>query len=152
MNAIVPGSRVKLHFAIYLEDGTEADNSQEGEPLEFTVGDGTMIEGLERALYGLAPGASQSLLIPPQEGFGFPDEDSIRFMPRSDFPADIELQEGLIIGFTTPSGVEVPGLVRQLLDDRVKVDFNHPLAGHEIRFDVEILAVDNSAMEQEETD
>lgn len=148
--SIVPGSRVSMHFAIYLEDGTEADNSLEEEPLDFTMGDGTLIEGLERAIYGLNPGEKQTLLISPQEGFGFRDDESIVLMPRTDFPADIQLEAGVIIGFTTPSGEEIPGLIREVLESDVRVDFNHPLAGHEIRFDVEILSVDNAQLDLED--
>jgi FKBP-type peptidyl-prolyl cis-trans isomerase SlpA len=62
-------------------------------------------------------------------------------MPRSEFPADMQLEVGMIIGFSTPSGEEVPGAIQEIKDDEIVVDFNHPLAGHEVIFDVEILEV-----------
>jgi FKBP-type peptidyl-prolyl cis-trans isomerase SlpA len=138
---IGPGSEVLMHFTLSLMDGTVADSTREGEPLRFVMGDGSLIEGLELVLYGLKQGDQQCLSIEPRDAFGFPDEDNIHTMPRSEFPADIQLEAGLIIGFTTPSGEEVPGAIQEIKGDEVVVDFNHPLAGHEIVFDVEILEV-----------
>lgn len=138
---IGPGSEVLMHFSLSLADGTVADSTNEGEPLRFVMGDGTLIEGLELVLYGLKQGDRQCLSIEPRDAFGFPDEENIHTLPRSEFPADIQLEAGLIIGFTTPSGEEVPGAIREIREDEVVVDFNHPLAGNEIIFDVEILEI-----------
>lgn len=154
------GSNVRMHFSITLEDGTVADSSradgslraegslhadgsshEESEPLEFSIGDGSLIEGLEMALMGLKAGDTQTLRIGPELGFGFHDEDNVHAMARSEFASDMQLAPGVIIGFDTPSGVEVPGTIVEVGDDQVKVDFNHPLAGHEITFEVEILSV-----------
>ena len=133
-----------MHFTIALEDGTIGDTTREdNEPIEFTVGDGTMIEGLELAILGLKAGDQQSLRIGPETAFGFHDEDNIHWMPRSEFDSDMALDPGVIIGFETPSGVEIPGMVLEANDQQVKLDFNHPFAGHEINFDVEILDVAN---------
>ena len=145
-SVIRPQSRVVMHFSLTLEDGTIAESTFDSDPLEFVMGDGTLIGGLELALYGLKPGDRQRLTMQPQDAFGFPDPESVHVMPRSEFASDMELKPGLIIGFTTPSGEEVPGAVLEVRDDEVKVDFNHPLAGHELIFDVEILEVQpNSA-------
>jgi FKBP-type peptidyl-prolyl cis-trans isomerase SlpA len=138
---IGPGSEVLMHFSLSLADGTVADSTRDGEPLRFVMGDGTLIEGLELVLYGLKKGDRQCLSIEPRDAFGFPDEDNIHTMPRSEFPADMPLEVGMIIGFNTPSGEEVPGAIQEIKDDEVVVDFNHPLAGHEVIFDVEILEV-----------
>lgn len=138
---IGPGSEVRMHFTLSLRDGTVADTTRGGEPLRFVMGDGTLIEGLELALYGLREGERQCLTIGPRDAFGFPEEDNLHTLPRSEFPADIELEVGQIIGFSTPSGEEVPGAIMELKDDEVVVDFNHPLAGHEIVFEVEILEI-----------
>ena len=124
-----------------MNDGTVADSSRDGEPLRFVMGDGTLIEGLELVLYGLKQGDRQCLSIEPRDAFGFPDEDNIHTMARSEFPNDMQLEAGQIIGFTTPSGEEVPGAIQEIKGDEVVVDFNHPLAGHEVIFDVEILEV-----------
>jgi FKBP-type peptidyl-prolyl cis-trans isomerase SlpA len=138
---IQPGSQVEMYFSLSLEDGTVADATDEGEPLVFTMGDGTLIEGLELALYGLKEGDTQTLSIDPFNAFGFPDEENIHTMSRNDFSDDIALQPGLIIEFTTPSGESIPGAIREVKESEVVVDFNHPLAGHTLTFSVEILSI-----------
>ena len=138
---IGPGSEVLMHFTLSLADGTVADSTREGQPLRFVMGDGTLIEGLELVLYGLKVGDRQCLSIGPRDAFGFPEEENIHTMPRSEFPAEMQLEPGVIISFSTPSGEEVPGAIQEIKGDEVVVDFNHPLAGHEVIFDVEILEV-----------
>jgi FKBP-type peptidyl-prolyl cis-trans isomerase SlpA len=135
------GSEVEMDFTIRLEDGTVAETTEGDEPLSFVMGDGTLVDGLELALYGLQPGDRQSLKIGPENGYGFPDPVNVHPMPRTDFPPDMELNRGMIIEFSTPSGIEVPGMITDVGDQQVTVDFNHPLAGHEISFEVEILSV-----------
>ncbi len=139
--AINVASEVVMHFTLTLKDGTVADGSLEDEPLNFKMGDGTLIEGLEMVLYGLKSGDKQTLEIEPRDAFGFPDEDNIHEMPRNEFAEELKIEEGTIIGFSTPSDDEIPGTIIDIKDDIVKVDFNHPLAGHTIQFFVEILDV-----------
>lgn len=140
-NTIRRGSEVLMHFSIALEDGTVADSSVGEEPLRFVMGDDTLVEGLELALFGLKPGDKQSLRIGPENAYGYPDPDNIHAMQRADFPPDMELQRGVIISFALPDGEEYPGMITEVGEQQVTVDFNHPLAGHEITFDVEILEV-----------
>ncbi|MGA7800937.1 MAG: FKBP-type peptidyl-prolyl cis-trans isomerase [Gammaproteobacteria bacterium] len=142
---IQPGSRVTMHFSIALEDGMLAEDSAEGEPLTFVMGEGTLVEGLELALYGLRAGDRQRLQLEPDQTFGYRDPDNVHSLPRSDFPVDMDLQSGTIVGFTTPGGDEVPGAVMAVDGDVVQVDFNHPLAGHTLTFEVQILAVEPPA-------
>ena len=85
---IGPGSKVTMHFTLSLKDGTVADSTEEGEPMTFTMGDGTLIEGLEMVLYGLKVGDKQCLEIGPRDTFGFPEEDNIHTLPRSEFAAE----------------------------------------------------------------
>jgi FKBP-type peptidyl-prolyl cis-trans isomerase SlpA len=139
---IGPGSKVCMHFTIKLEDGTVAETTRDdNRPLEFVIGDGTMIQGLELALYGLKSGDKQTLSIEPNLAFGYHDPENIHKMSRDEFPKDMQLAKGAIIEFNTPAGDEVPGTIMNVGDSEVEVDFNHPLAGHEITFDVEILSV-----------
>jgi len=135
------GCEVTMHFTLALEDGTVADASVDGEPMNFTMGDGTMIEGLEMVLYGLKAGDKQSLSIEPRDTFGFADDENIHTIARTEFSDDLNIEEGMIIGFSTPSGDEIPGAIMEIKDDEVKVDFNHPLAGHEVVFSVEIVDI-----------
>ena len=138
---VAAGSRVTLHYRMVLEDGTIADETGE-EPLEFTVGDGTLIVGLESMVMGMKAGESASLLVTPEQGFGFRDADNVHAMPQGEFPEDMPLKPGTVIGFASPSGEEVPGMVLEANDESVQVDFNHPLAGHTLNFEVEILSVE----------
>ena len=141
MHEILPGSIVSMHFSITLEDGTVAENSFDDEPVHFTIGDGSLNEGLELALYGLKAGDEQTVTMTSDQTFGYHDPENIHQMPLSDFDQDIKPATGMIIGFTTPAGDEVPGLITATDDQAVSVDFNHPLAGHDLLYKVKILEV-----------
>ena len=124
-----------------LEDGTVAESTFDDEPLTFTLGDGTLIEGLELALYGLRSGDRQRLSLFPEQAFGLRDPGKVHRLPRADFPADMLLEPGCIIGFDTPAGEELPGMIVRTEGAGVEVDFNHPMAGHVVIFEVEIIDV-----------
>jgi FKBP-type peptidyl-prolyl cis-trans isomerase SlpA len=140
---IVPGSVVSLHLRIDLEDGTEALSTFDEEPVDLVVGDGTLQPGLELAIYGLSPGDRQTLNLMPEQAYGLRDTSLIHNLPLSDFGDGITPEAGQLIAFQLPGGEETAGLVLDVADGQVEVDFNHPLAGHEIRFSVEILSVEN---------
>jgi FKBP-type peptidyl-prolyl cis-trans isomerase SlpA len=139
--AVNAGSTVTLHLSLMLEDGTVAESTFDGEPLTFVMGDGTLVHGLELALYGLRSGDTQRLALYPEQAFGPHDPERIHRLPRGGFPADMELTPGNIIAFDTPEGEEIAGTVLSLDDRTVEIDLNHPLAGRRIVFDVEIIDV-----------
>jgi len=138
---ITDGVTIVIHFTITLEDGTIAETSRDGDPYEFVVGDGSMDAGLELALMGKAIGEQESIIIGPDIAFGYPDEDAIMTLPKEDFPDDVPPEPGNVIMFTVPSGEELPGVVLEDLGETVKMDFNHPLAGHDLNFDFEIIDI-----------
>lgn len=138
---ISPESTVTLHLSLTLQDGTVAESSFDDAPLVFTLGEGTLIEGLELALYGLRPGDKQRLSLLPEQAFGLRDPEKVHRLPRADFPAEMTLEPGCIIGFDTPDGEELPGMVVKAESAEVEVDFNHPMAGHVVIFEVEIIDV-----------
>ena len=140
---ITIGSKVSMHFALRLADGTVADSSVDNEPVSFVVGDGSLDKGLELALIGLGAGDRQTLTLMPGQAFGAREDAALQWLERDQFPPDMALQEGQIIGFAGQAGEDVAGAVIEMQDQRVRVDFNHPLAGREIEFEVEILSVDN---------
>lgn len=144
---VIIGSKLTMHYALRLTDGLVADSSFDHEPLTFTVGDGTLDDGLELALVGLRQGDQQTLTLMPGQAFGAHDDDAIQFVSRKQFPTDIELEPGQIMGFNGPQGTEVPGTIVAIEDNQVQVDFNHPLAGREIIFEVEILSIENPETE-----
>ncbi len=138
---VVDGSTIVIHFTLTLEDGTIAESSRDGDPYEFVVGDGTINPGLELALIGQSVGDQESIVVGPDIAFGYPDDEAIMILPRDDFSDDIPPVPGSVIMFTVPSGEEVPGVVLEDLGEAIKMDFNHPLAGHDLNFDYEILDV-----------
>lgn len=148
---IGPGCEVTMYYRLSLQDGTVADETKEGEPLNFTMGDGTLIQGLELMLYGMKAGEKQCLSIEPRDAFGFPDDENVHRMPRSDFEGRMEIEPGMIVSFTTPSGQEVPGTIKAVTADTVEVDFNHPLAGFEVTFEVEILDIKPGKKEEKQS-
>lgn len=130
-----------LHLSLALADGTVAESTFDSEPLTFVMGDGTLDHGLELGIYGLVSGDRQQLTLEPGQAFGERDPANIHAVPRSAFADDIPLEPGTIIGFEAPDGAELAGAVLEIDAEHVKVDFNHPLAGRRIVFDVEILEV-----------
>ncbi|WP_295467928.1 FKBP-type peptidyl-prolyl cis-trans isomerase [uncultured Pseudomonas sp.] len=138
---IGPDTRVTLHFAIKLQNGDVVDSTFDKAPATFTVGDGNLLPGFEQALFGLEAGAKTSLTIPPERGFGQPNDGNLQTMTRDDF-SDMELSPGLLIIFSDAAGGEMPGVVKSFDDEQVVIDFNHPLAGRVLTFDVEILAIE----------
>ncbi len=134
-------STVTMHFSLTLADGTAVDGTQDGEPMTFSMGDGSMISALEQVIMDLSTGDKQQVSLDPRDTFGFPDDDNKHWMDKSEFTLDVELEEGLLIEFGTPAGDQVPGILVEIKEDKVLVDFNHPLAGHEVIFSVEIIDI-----------
>ena len=134
-------STISIHFNLTLADGSPVDGTEDGEPMTFTIGDGAMIEAFENVILGLTVGDKQQVSLDPREAFGFPDDENKHWMDKSEFKLDIELQPGLMIEFSTPEGEQIPGILLEITADKVLVDFNHPLAGHEIIFSVEVVSI-----------
>lgn len=140
---IASDSQVLFHFTIKLEDGSVADSTQlHGKPAKLQMGDGSLTPSFEACLLGLEAGTKTSFELGPDDAFGPVNPNNIHHMERSRFGADLELEEGAILSFTQPNGAEMPGIIRAVAGDSVTVDFNHPLAGHKVTFEVEILAVE----------
>ena len=140
-STIEPGSRVRMHFSLATTSGAELASTFGEEPATLTIGAGELSSGLEEALLGLAAGDRKTVTLPPEAAFGEHDPGKVQAMARGDFAADMALEAGLIVAFETPAGDEVAGIVTALEGEQVTVDFNHPLAGAEVRFEVEILEV-----------
>ena len=136
-----PGSRVKIHFTLSLEDGTEALSTLNEEHLECVLGDGTLRPGMEMALYGMQAGEEDCVTLTPEQGWGEHDPKLIHNLPRSRFPAGMALEPGQIIAFDSAGGEEMAGAILSLDEQQVEVDFNHPLAGRNVVFWVKLLEV-----------
>jgi FKBP-type peptidyl-prolyl cis-trans isomerase SlpA len=138
---IAEGSDVKVHLSVILEDGTCALSTRGEEPLALLIGDGTLPPTIERVLQGMRQGEKKCLDLDPEYAWGVPDPSNIHTLPRTDFPADLDPKPGQIIAFDLPNGEDLAGTVLSAQDDRVEMDFNHPMAGHRITLEVEILEV-----------
>lgn len=140
--AIGPGTKITLHFALQLENGDMVDTNFERDPATFTVGDGNLLPGFEKALFGMLEGEHKTLVIKPEDGFGQRNPNNIQEIARSQFSPDMELSEGLMLSFADAQKTELPGVVQSFDDEVVVVDFNHPLAGRNILFEVAILKIE----------
>lgn len=139
---IVAGSEVLMHFDLKLEDGSAADSTRvNNKPAKLKLGDGSLTANFEACLLGLKSGEKKAFTLAASDAFGEPNPDNIHHMDKSRFGADTPPELGMIIAFTQPDGSEVPGIIRDVQGDSVTVDFNHPLAGQTVIFDVEILSV-----------
>lgn len=142
MSAVIErGSKVTLHFSLKLDDGSVVDRTPSEKPASLIIGDGNLPEGFEETLYGLASGEDRVSRIPPEKAFGMPNPNNVHRVPRGSFASGVELEEGLVISFTDAANSELPGVVRNFDDEMVEVDFNHPLAGRHLTFEVQILDV-----------
>ena len=140
--AVGEGTCVHLNFALRLDDGEGVDSNFEGDPVSFTVGDGSLLPGFERRLFGLGPGERREFTVPPEDAFGQHNPQNTYRVKRDQFEDGIELEKGLVCSFADAAGGELPGVVVAFDDDEVTVDFNHPLAGRTLIFDVQIHRVE----------
>jgi FKBP-type peptidyl-prolyl cis-trans isomerase SlpA len=134
--AVSEGTRVFLNFALSLEDGSEIDSNFNTDPVDFVVGDGSLLPGFERLLFGMSAGQRQIFSVSPEHAFGMPNNGNVQQVPLEHFDEEVDLEIGMLYYFTDAGGGELPGLVVEFDDDEVTVDFNHPLAGRTILFDV----------------
>ncbi len=131
---------VTLHFTLKLPNGDVVDSTLDKQPATFKVGDGSLLPGFEQAIFGLKAGDKRAFEIEPERGFGPGNPQNLQTISRDQFD-EMELEEGLLVIFRDAAGGELPGVVKTIHDKVVEVDFNHPLAGKVITFDVEIINV-----------
>jgi len=137
--SIGPDTIINLHCALPLEDGSIVDSNVDTEPAGCTFGDGKLLTGFETALVGLIAGDKGVFPIKPENGCGQNNPNNIQEFPRKNFKEIKDLQLGLMISFADANGGELPGVIADIGETIVKVDFNHPLAGHKIKVESEII-------------
>ena len=139
---ITKNSEVLIHFSIRLADGSAVDSSKvENKPAKFVIGDGSLSAGFEAVLLGLKEGEEKTFTLPPESTFGLSNPDNIHHVELSKFNNDIPAEVGAIISFGQADGSELLGVVREIAGESVTMDFNHPLAGQTLTFDVEVLEI-----------
>lgn len=136
------GTVVTLHFSITLPSGELVDSTFDGEPATFTVGDGNLLAGFEEVVMGLVAGNRETFTIAPEKGFGQHNPSNLQTIKRDQFGDDIALEKGLVLSFADAQNTELPGVVSEFNDAEVVVDFNHPLAGKDVLFEVQIIKVE----------
>ncbi len=141
MSQAEKGSKVKVHYTGTLEDDTIFDSSREREPLEFTVGAGQMIEGFDKAVEGMAVGESKKVTIPSDKAYGPINDEAMMTVPKSNLPEGIEPQVGMQLQASSPDGRTQLLLISEIKENEVVLDANHPLAGKDLIFDIELMEV-----------
>jgi len=140
---IGPGSAVTLHFSLILPGGQEIDSTRHGKPAEFVVGDGNLLPGFENALLGQQAGFAEQILLAAGDAFGEHNPANVQLIDRQRFTelsGQDELEAALVVSFQAPDG-ELHGVVVDVYEKTVKVDFNHPLSGKDSVFDVSVIKV-----------
>lgn len=137
---ITNGSKVSIEYTLYLEDGTTADTNVGKDPLVYEQGASMIIPGLELRLEGLKAGDTKRVEIPPEEAYGVVDPEAFEEVPKDKVPSEA-LNAGTMLQTRTQDGRVVPLKVHEVKEDTVVLDYNHPLAGERLTFDVKILDI-----------
>ncbi len=135
------GSKVKVHYTGRLDDGTVFDSSQGEEPLEFAIGSGQMLPGFELAVIGMEPGQSTTIHLPSDQAYGPHSPQRVIQVERKEMPPDMPLEPGTVIQGNRPGGGQMPFTVVQVTADEVTLDGNHPLAGKDLTFDIQLVEI-----------
>ena len=144
MSTAQKGNTVKVHYTGKLTDGTVFDSSyQRNEPIEFTLGQKNMIAGFEQAVEGMSEGDTKTAEIPANEAYGDKKEDMILKIPKSDIPENIKPEVGQQLAMQDNNGQQVPVTVTEVSDENVTLDANHPLAGKDLVFELELVEIAN---------
>ena len=135
------GDKVKVHYHGRLTDGTTFDSSQGRQPLEFEVGSGMVIRGFDDGVAGMSVGDKKTISIPPEDAYGPRQEEMVIEFPLSNFPDDIQPEVGMTLQMHSENGQELPVVITAMNADTVTLDANHPLAGYELIFDIELVDI-----------
>ncbi|MEP7259128.1 MAG: peptidylprolyl isomerase [Flavitalea sp.] len=146
MQQVKSGDTVKVHYSGRLSDGTTFDSSSGREPLEFKVGSGQVIKGFDDGVTGMSVGDKRTVQIPVNDAYGPKDESMVVEFPRSNFPEDLKPEVGMQLNMTNGSGQVIPVVIMEVAEDSVILDANHPLAGQELIFDIELVGVDGGSL------
>lgn len=143
------GDKVRVHYTGRLEGGEVFDSSEcaeqecgcEAGPLEFTVGEGEVIPGFEKAVIGMNVGETKTFTIPVDEAYGQRNDEMVVAVERSHIPADMTPEVGMRLEVTQEDGREFPVVITEVTDTHVTIDANHPLAGRDLTFDIKLVEI-----------
>ena len=135
------GDKVKLHYTLKDSKGEVIETSKDLMPIEFTIGEGQVIPGIEKGVTGMKPGDTKTVTIPPEDGYGLREEKKIFEYARKNAPDNFDARVGQTVKLHRPNGKPVPVIVLEVNEKCFKMDANHPLAGKELVFDLELVDI-----------
>jgi len=143
MKTVTDGQNVKVHYKGTFTNGEVFDDSRaRGQPMQVMVGGGSLIKGFETALVGMAEGQSKTISLTADEAYGAPNPEAITTVPRDAFPADYNFEMGTQVQGQSPTGQTILAKIVSFDDEGVVLDHNHPLAGQDINFEIELVEID----------
>jgi len=141
MEEVKHGDKIKVHYHGKLNNGDTFDSSEGREPLEFTVGEGQVIKGFDEGVKGMKVGDKKTIEIPVGDAYGEKNKEMLIEFPMSQFPPDMKPEQGMQLMMNNGAGQSFPVVVAEVKDDSVILDANHPLAGQDLTFDLELVEI-----------
>jgi peptidylprolyl isomerase len=135
------GDTVKVHYTGSLQDGTVFDSSRDREAMEVTLGSGRLIGGFEDALVGMSVGDTKRLKIQSDDAYGPRRDELVIYVEKTDFPTNLEPREGLCLNLKGPEEQDIQAIITEVSGESVTIDANHPLAGKDLNFDIELTEI-----------
>jgi peptidylprolyl isomerase len=135
------GNTVKVHYTGKLDDGTVFDSTASRDPLQFSLGNGNVIPGFEQAVLGMSPGESKTTNIPADRAYGPHRPELVMVVERQQMPEDLSIQVGQPLQIRQNNGQTIPVIISQISDSKVTLDANHPLAGQDLTFEIELVEI-----------
>lgn len=142
MAEVKNGDTITIHYTGKLDDGRVFDTSLEREPMQFTVGEGQIIEGLEEAVIGMEPGEQRTIEVEAEKAYGSYQSEGVLVFGADQMPEGFQPQVGQQVRLRSASGQAIPGRVIAVNEQGATIDTNHPLAGYDLVFDVHLLSID----------
>ena len=137
------GSKVSVHYRGTLNDGTEFDSSHSrGEPITFQVGSGEMISGFDSALPGMEVGETKNITLTPDQAYGESNPENVADVPKTSFPPEFEFQVSGMVQGQNQLGQPMMGTINEVKEETVTIDFNHPMAGKDLNFEIQLVSID----------
>lgn len=139
---------VTIHYSVKDDKGNKIDSSEGNAPLTFLSGHNQVIPGMEENINGMLIGSKKSFTVQPAEAYGEYNENALQVVDRNEFPPDVKIEAGLNYVMNDGQGRQIPFVIAEVLDDKVTLDFNHPLAGIPLTFDVELVDIREATKEE----
>ncbi len=149
-NLVADGCVVAMHYTLTLDTGETVDSSRGGEPMAYLHGAQNIVPGLESQMTGKAVGDAFDVVVAPEEGYGKRLDNAEQVIPRTELPEGLEVAPGMPLGAQASDGTHVTLFVKSVADDSIVVDLNHPLAGQNLNFAIEIMEVRQATAEEME--